>query len=212
MPSIYPYLSFLSPLTLYRYCQASLCTSPSFFPSIPVSFHSLHLQSSDHYRPVWEDTAKNTRLFLSYPPDVSPVWHKYSPSSPFSSCTNNHQTAGDVFPLILVSFCHSVCSIWEMRCYLAACDSDAASHPVFHVLLRRGDRSTTRLAKIVSPGLHPHSKEMALLSNASRVWASECKRARVPSCMCVCEGVCVNKHHLLQCPRYKYDIHAHSLI
>jgi len=56
-----------------------------------------------------------------------------------------------------------------MRCYLAACDSDAASHPVFHVLLRRGDRSTTRLAKIVFPGLHPHSKEMASLSNASRV-------------------------------------------
>lgn len=66
LPSIYPFCHSF-PSSQYRYCQASLCTSPSFFPSIPVSFHALHLPSSDHYRPVWEETAKNTRFCFHIP-------------------------------------------------------------------------------------------------------------------------------------------------
>lgn len=65
------------------------------------------------------------------------------------------------------------------RCYLVACNSDAAPHPVFHVLLRGGDGCTTRFAEIVSAELHCHYREMALQNWLRFMSSTECKCARL---------------------------------
>lgn len=82
--SIYPCLSFLSPLTVQILSGISLHL-PLFFP-----FHSclFSRSSSPELRPLQASMSmrrdsQKYMLLLSYPPDVSPVWHKYSPSSPF---------------------------------------------------------------------------------------------------------------------------------
>lgn len=111
--SIYPCLSFF-PHSLYRYCQASLCTSPSFFPSIPVSFHALHLPSSDHYRPVWEETAKNT-CFCFHIPLTSAQSDTNTPPHPhfLPALTTTEQPA---MSLHIFSFRFAILSAASERC------------------------------------------------------------------------------------------------
>lgn len=198
---LHPFSNF-SHLPLYSVqILSSSCPSPSF------SFHSAFFSLSSSHR-TRDDCQNNTLL-----PFISP-WRQPIPPQ--------------ILPLILpcaqatikpaeISFPHTASPLSQShrailisaRCraaYLAASDSNAVSHPVVHVLLRRRDRGTTRLAKIVFPELHRHYRDTASLINPGRARAS----ASVQGHTCVCARA--NKPHLLQCSGYVCDIHAPGLL
>lgn len=82
--------------------------------------------------------------------------------------------------------------------YLLVWDSNAAPHPVFHVLLWRSDPGATRLAEHLSAELHLYQSASASPEQ------DHCRSFPVHASMSVC--VCV--HHWLWCLRSSCDINS----
>lgn len=157
--------------------HCSIFHLPMLYLPLPLFLHlSAAFSSSSSFLHLYRAGCNNMIPLLPSFPDVTLLQHKH-PQPPTTStllCPARSRSQDSIniqysIDLSDLSLCfilnHIICCLllcsegW--RCYLVACDSDAAPHPVFHVLLRGGDGCATRLAEIVSAELHCHYREMA---------------------------------------------------